>query len=98
MSIYEYQFYEYAQKKNVGFVKPDVHDFCLSCLLSVYPVSSESPPAPGMIIGIMENTVVNVVIRIGRILGLQIIIRIYTLISRFPAVFIHTADRSSIIC
>lgn len=26
MSIYEYQFYEYAQKKNVGFVKPDVHD------------------------------------------------------------------------
>ncbi len=23
MSIYEYQFYEYAQKKNVGFVKPD---------------------------------------------------------------------------
>lgn len=30
MSIYEYQFYEYAQKKNVGFVKPDVHDFCLS--------------------------------------------------------------------
>ncbi len=43
MSIYEYQFYEYAQKKNVGFVKTDVHDFCLSCLLSVYPVSSESP-------------------------------------------------------
>lgn len=43
MSIYEYQFYEYAQKKNVGFVKPDVHDFCLSCLLSVYPVSSGSP-------------------------------------------------------
>ena len=160
MSIYEYQFYEYAQKKNVGFVKLDVHDFCLSCLLSVYPVSSESPSesAAGMIIGIMENTVVNVVIRIGRILDLparisaswsgilflysfvvstymipslttssddatvldanhcmpfslikfcsplafrnaiKIISRYYTLISRFPAIFIHTADWSSVIC
>ena len=34
------------------------------------PLIAGSPPAPGMIIGIMENTVVSVVIRIGRILDL----------------------------
>ena len=34
------------------------------------PLIDGSPPAPGMIIGIIDRTVVSVVIRIGRILDL----------------------------